>query len=126
MFTISNNGIVTVNRGDSFELPIVLNYGDPLRHHAYTLQLDDTLYVGIMEPNQPFETAILKKVITYNDVSEDGNIFVRFWPEDTICLLPGKYYYQVKLQTVDVDSKTGQARYDVETVVDKTLFYIQE
>lgn len=122
MFTISNNGIVTVNRGDSFELPIELNYGDGLVKRKYVLQLEDTLYVGIMEPNQPFETAIVRKVVTYDALDSDDNIKVRFWPEDTRCLLPGKYYYQVKLQTKD--PATG--RLDVETVVDKTLFYIQE
>ena len=122
MFTIANNGIVTVNRGDSFELPIDLAYGDPMLPRKYTLKLDDMLYIGIMEPNQPFETAIVRKTFTYEDLDDRGNIRVRFWPEDTACLLPGKYYYQVKLQTTDV--LTG--RKDVETVVDKSLFYIQE
>ena len=122
MFTIANNGIVTVNRGDSFELPIDLAYGDPMLPRKYTLKLDDTLYIGIMEPNQPFETAIVRKTFTYEDLDDRGNIRVRFWPEDTACLLPGKYYYQVKLQTTDMLTE----RKDVETVVDKTLFYIQE
>lgn len=122
MFHISSNGIVTVNRGDSFELPIVLNIGNSIDRQEYVLKDTDTLYLGIMEPNQPFETAIVRKKFTSNDLDEDNNINVRFWPEDTVCLLPGKYYYQVKLQTQD--ETTG--RRDVETVIDKTLFYIQE
>lgn len=122
MFKISSNGIVTVNRGDSFEFPVTLNIGSALASVVYKLSETDVLYLGIMEPNQPFETAIIRKRFDYKDLDEDGNINIRFWPEDTECLLPGKYYYQIKLKTVD--AKTG--RDDVETVVDKTLFYIQE
>ena len=122
MFKISSNGIVTVNRGDSFELPIVLETGNSMSPNKYMLQPNDTLYLGIMEPNQPFETAIVRKKFSYADLDENGNIFIRFWPNDTVCLLPGKYYYQVKIQTYDYNSK----KYDVETIIDKTLFYIQE
>lgn len=122
MFKIASNGIITVNRGDSFELPVTLNIGSSVARVMYTLKETDVLYLGVMEPNQPFETAILRKKFTYADLDSDNNINIRFWPEDTVCLLPGKYYYQIKLETVD--EKTG--RKDVETVIDKTLFYIQE
>ena len=122
MFHISNNGIVTVNRGDSFEFPVTLNVGSSIDRTEYILKETDVLYLGIMQPNEPFETALIRKKFTYNDLDEDNNILFRFWPEDTVCVLPGKYYYQVKLQTVD--DITG--RKDVETVIDKTLFYIQE
>ena len=122
MFKIASNGIITVNRGDSFEFPLTLNIGSSINRIEYQLAETDVLYLGVMEPNQPFETAILRKKFTFKDLDEDKNILIRFWPEDTVCLLPGKYYYQVKLQTIDAN--TG--RYDVETVVDKTLFYIQE
>lgn len=122
MFDISSNGIVTVNRGDSFILPIVLNVGNSMKHENYILGPTDELYLGVMEPNQPFEVALIRKKFCYDDLDEQGNILIRFWPEDTRLLLPGKYYYQVKVQTID--SETG--RKDVETVIDKTLFYIQE
>lgn len=122
MFHISNNGIVTVNRGDSFEFPITLNIGSSIDRTDYVLGQTDVLYLGIMEPNQPFETALIRKKFTHADLDSDNNIIIRFWPEDTVCVLPGKYYYQVKLQTID--EQTG--RKDVETVIDKTLFYIQE
>lgn len=122
MFNISLNGIVTVNRGDSFYLPITLNIGDSINRNIYTLQEGDILYLGVMEPNQPFETAIVRKKVTYQDIEDNGSINVRFWPEDTMYLTPGKYYYQVKIETVDLATN----RKDIETVVDKTLFYIQE
>lgn len=126
MFNISSNGIVTINRGDSFEFPVTLNIGNSIDRENYVLTGTDTLYMGVMEPNQPFETAIIRKMITASDLDENNNIVIRFWPEDTVCLLPGKYYYQVKLETDCFDPKTNRTRKDVETVIDKNLFYIQE
>lgn len=122
MFKISTNGIVSVNRGDSFELPIVLNIGSAMTGEVYKLSKTDAIYLGIMEPNQRFEDAIIRKKVTSADEDVFGNLYVRFWPEDTVNVLPGKYYYQVKLQTVD--AATG--RLDAETVIDKTLFFIEE
>ena len=122
MFHISENGIITVNRGDSFELPISLNIGSSIERCEYKMSPSDVIYVGVMEPNQPFEFAILRKKFTYSDLDANNNINIRFWPEDTVCLTPGKYYYQVKIQTVDEKTK----RHDVETIIEKTLFYIQE
>lgn len=126
MFNISSNGIVTVNRGDSFELPITLNIGNSIDRKEYVLTGTDVLYIGVMEPNQPFETAILRKVFTCADLDKNNHIVIKFWPEDTMYLHPGKYYYQVKLETDCFDSQTNKFRKDVETVIDKTLFYIQE
>ena len=126
MFKIASNGIVTINRGDSLEFPLILNIGSSLNRSEYVLSDTDVLYLGIMEPNQPFETAIVRKRFTAHDLDDDGNINIRFWPEDTVCLLPGKYYYQVKLETECFDNVSNTLRKDVETVVEKTLFYIQE
>lgn len=126
MFKIASNGIITVNRGDSFEFPLTLNIGSSINRVEYILGETDVLYLGITEPNQPFEDAIVRKKFTSKDLDEDNNINIRFWPEDTLCLLPGKYYYQVKLQTECFDSASNTLRKDVETIVEKTLFYIQE
>lgn len=122
MFHISTNGIVTVNRGDTFDLPIILNIGTEVIPQRYMLSPTDILYIGIMEPNQPFENAIVRKKFTSADLDADGNIYVPFSSNDTICLLPGKYYYQVKLLTINPTTHAEE----VETVVDKTLFYIEE
>lgn len=123
MFNVSSNGIITVNRGDSFDLPIVLNMGSSMEYSAYMMTNKDTVYLGVMEPNQPFENALIRKKLRFEDLDENGNIVFKFKTKDTEYLMPGKYYYQVKLQTI-CDDATGE--YDVETVVDKTLFYIQE
>lgn len=123
MFQICDNGIITVNRGDSFDLPVTLQMGNSVQPIYYDMQPGDCLYLGIMEPNQPFEVAIVRKKLSYEEVSAIGSIVFSFKPKDTVCLLPGKYYYQVKLTCSDPDTPDTER---VETIIDKTLFYIQE
>ena len=123
MFNIAFNGIITVNRGDSFRLPLMLNYGTNLEPLKYQMSRESFVYFAVMEPNQPFENALIRKKFTHEDVDEDGNIVIKFRPQDTQCVLPGKYYYQIKLQRFNSDDPED---YEVDTVVDKTLFYILE
>lgn len=123
MFNITYNGIITVNRGDSFSLPMVLNYGTTLEPMHYKMSQKSIVYFAVMEPNQPFETALIKKKYTIDDVDENGNIVIKFKPQDTQCVLPGKYYYQVKLQRFNSDDPED---YEVDTVVDKTQFFVLE
>ena len=123
MFNIAFNGIITVNRGDSFRLPLMLNYGTNLEPLKYQMSQESVVYFAVMEPNQPFENALIRKKFTLEDVGEDGKIVIKFRPQDTQCVLPGKYYYQVKLQRFNSDDPED---YEVDTVVDKTLFYILE
>ena len=123
MFNIAFNGIITVTRGDSFSFPLRINFGTSLEPAGYGMSKNDKVYLAIMEPNQSFESALIKKVYTYEDIDSDGNILVKFKPKDTQCVLPGKYYYQIKLQRFHSDDLDD---YDVDTVIDKTLFYIME
>lgn len=123
MFNISRSGIITINRGDSAEIPIFLNAGNSMEFEEYTLLPNDRLYFGVMEPNQPFECALIRKTYGFEDLDSRGELVVRLRSSDTECLLPGKYYYQIKLESLR-NQTTNE--YDVETVVDKTLFYIQE
>ncbi len=117
MFTISLNGIIRVNRGDSFSFLVPVNVGNNLISDIYMLTESDALYVGVMEPNQPFERALIRKKYTKDSQDENGNVVVRFTPDDTLNLLPGKYYYQIKL----VRSGPETA---VCTIVDQTQFFI--
>ena len=123
MFNIAFNGIITINRGDSFSFPLVLNMGTTLNPSKYFLDEHAFIYFAVMEPNQPFENALIKKKYTVHDVDEYGNVLIKFRPQDTQCVLPGKYYYQVKLQRFNSDDPED---YEVDTVIDKTLFYITE
>lgn len=123
MFNISYNGIITVHRGDSFKLPLVINFGTSLEPVYYNMPENDIIYFGVMEPNQPFENALIRKKLTNKDMDDKGNIIIKFRPQDTQCVLPGKYYYQVKLQRFNSDDPED---YEVDTVIDKTQFFILE
>jgi len=141
MFNIAFNGIITVNRGDSFRFPLTINFGSSLEPNTYGLNEHDKVYFAVMEPNQPFETALIKKVFDKSHEKTDKDTGVRyleisFKPQDTECVLPGKYYYQIKLQRfhkmLDSEGELVQpeqwdlVNYDVDTVIDKTQFFILE
>lgn len=120
MVSISNEGIITLTRGDTLECPIFINKGTELSPIRYIMQSDDTLYFALMEVNQPFEKAILKKVITSADLNEHNDPVLKLRSEDTERLEIGTYYYTLKLKRGnDVDSQ-------VDTVVPSRLFYIIE
>lgn len=127
MFNVAFNGIITVNRGDSFELPLMINGGSSLYPTNYQIDNKSYVYLGIMEPNQPFETALIRKKATLEDVQIDENgdqvVIFKFKPQETQCVLPGKYYYQIKLQRFLSEDPED---YTVDTIVDKTLFWILE
>lgn len=119
MLNISNEGIVRLSRGDSFSCPVFINKGTELVPIRYELQENDKLYFALMEPNQPFEKAILKKVFTRNNLNENGDAVLTLIPSDTENLFPDTYYYTLKLQW------TNDGKEQVDTVVPDRLFYLE-
>lgn len=117
MSRISSAGIIELNRGDSLTFKVLVNTGTNLEPCVHQLNDLDSVYFALMEPNQCFECAILKKKLTQENQDESGNILVTLRPDDTVCLLPGRYYYQLKL-AIHPES--------VVTIVDKTQFFILE
>ena len=114
-----DNGIITMMRGDTFTMPIKINAGTKLVPEYVGLEENQTLYFGVMEPHQAFEDAVLKKVFTSeSETDESGNVLLTITPEDTLNLLVGKYYYMIKLRTVEDDAET------VRTITTPTLFWI--
>ena len=120
MFDISSNGIVTISRGDSFSINVVINLGTKLEPVLYSLEEGDKVYFALMEPNQPFECALIRKVATKEDESEEYLINFKFSPEMTEYLMPGNYYYMVKL--VRPGEESGEE--EVDTIISKTKFII--
>ena len=119
MVSVSKDNIITLSRGDTVQFPIFLNIGSDLNPVRYDLHEFDELYLGIMEPNQPFENAIIRKKFNASSPKDhNGFTLLRLNHDDTKCLLPEKYYYQVKLRKYNELYQD----YDVMTVVDKTLF----
>lgn len=122
MFDISDNGNISVNGGDSFETPLFINKGTEIFPERYQLTENDELYFALMQPNQKFEDAILKKVFTSNsDKTDDGDILIQFSPIDTLYLLPGKYYYTVRLRTIVGE---GEDDFVDQTIIPQKEFYV--
>lgn len=123
MSTNVSNNMIELTRGDSARYPLFINQGSDIEPFRYDLRDKDELYLGIMEPNQPFECALVKKKYTKASIrlDQDDNILIKIEPEDTVALIPGKYYYQIKLRKY-----TEYDDYDVITIIDKTEFWVQE
>ena len=119
----SNASIIVMNRGDSFECPLFINCGTYMEPQRYELTEKDKVYFGLMEPNKLWEQSILKQIYTYNsDKTEEGDLIIKIKPEETEYLIPGTYYYEIKL------AKYNNENYDevkeVKTIVPITLFTI--
>jgi hypothetical protein len=120
MFAEVLNGKITHYRGDTLSTPIRIFTGSKLYPVSYTLKPTDKLYFGVMEPNQSFENAILKKVFDYESSKDsEGNTLLLLKSTDTEKMLVGKYYYMIKLKTVDKYNQEA-----IETLVTPTLFWL--
>lgn len=100
MVHISNNGVISIHRGDSFSIPLFLDMGIegfPIRYNI-TQYTGVSLYLGVMTPFESFEKATLKKKYTSeSETNENGDLVVKVSSQDTMCLRPGKYYYEMKM-----------------------------
>ena len=116
------NGIIILNRGDSgqFDVPLI----DPNTKKPLSLTGTDSVYFGLMDPGQPFDYALLRKKYTVADVQNNA-VCISFAPEDTLDLLPGKYWYAVKLRQRRVIEGKGTQEYVV-TLVPNTKFIISQ
>lgn len=122
MIDISQNNRITITRGDTFSTPLFLNKGTDLKPIRHILKDNEQIFLGIMEPNQPFEKAIVKKLYTSKDLNEYGDVRISLEHDDTRCLLPGKYFYQIKANFYN----DKLDKFEINTVVQKTEFIIEE
>ena len=92
MLQISNNNQIIMVRGDSDIIPVHLYYGkerDYLTNNTYYVNKNDKVFFAIMEPNQRFEDAIVKKVYPIKDLDnrtydkQSGILYVRLDSSDT-------------------------------------------
>lgn len=134
-FDIDNQNMISLTRGDSAVFSLFLNKGTdllPLRYIIHDIFEDDEIvareevYLALEEPNQPFENAIVKKVFNSCNVDKKGDIIIDFKHDDTKCLIPGKYYLEIKaklIEIADVDEYTCGIFYTSENgrLVEKVL-----
>ena len=127
---MTQNNMIILNRGDTYEFDLTID-DDTSVDGRYHIKGDDTIYFGIMDPHQPFEDALVKKRFTIEDTDAEGNLTIVIEPEDTLDLLPGTYYYAVKihLQHDDVYPETGDVYGyidKVHTVINKTKLFLND
>ena len=116
--------IIKMNRGDTYEFNLTID-DEGSENGKYILQGNDTVYFGLMEPNSVFEQSLVRK--STNDCikfDKDGNFFITIEPEDTEHLLPGVYYYSIKLEVDHPQGETYESIHKVITVINKTKFII--
>ena len=117
---INNCDILRMVRGDTFSKELFINEGTLLSPVQHVLQENETLYIGIERPNEIFENAVIKKKYTSQDLNTEGNVVFYLKPEETVYLIPGLYYYEIKLVKVTTNLTT------VETVRRREYFWIEE
>lgn len=135
MLSISQNGIISMSKGDSWKTSIFINIGTDLEPAPYNLEEGDHVYFGVMEPNQPFKDALVCKKLGVADRTpkdgggfRDGYVDLYFDSKDTEHLIPGVYYYEVKLLRPATDPgalEHGITEY-VDTIIPRTKFIIME
>ena len=128
---VAKNNIIILNRGDTCQFDLLIaDSASP--DGIYRLQEDDTVYFGLMEPHQPFEEALVKKRFTVADANpHTGALKIVIAPEDTLDLLPGTYYYSVKihLQHENINPETNEVEGYVDkvyTVINKTKLFLND
>ena len=116
------NGIITMNRGDTFYMPLLINVGSKVDPTYYAITENDSIYFALEEYNQPFEYALVRKKFTLDDVNDDDNVIIKLESQDTEKLLPGDYYYEIKLCHTSLN---GREEF-IDTIVPRRKFIILE
>lgn len=102
-------------RGDTFIFPLEIRLGNNLDYCLYNLEDSDEIYFAVMEPNCKWEEALIRKKFYGSSLKVIPQIVLP--SEDTEYILPGTYYYQIKLR-----KSTGE----VVTLLPRTFFRILE
>lgn len=98
MLSIDCNGNIKVNKCDTFNVPLFINIGkDIFNDLRFEIQENDTVVFLLTEANLPLCKAILKKQYDIKNVNENNDVIISFDSDDTKCLNPGIYYYEIKL-----------------------------
>lgn len=120
MQQVCDNNIITIIRGDNFDY--IWTFVDDMTGEKIIPTENDELYMGVMQPGEKFEDAILKKKATklLTDDAYDGRFQFQLDSPDTLMLRPGKYYYSLKYQQIINDKEI------VTTILPNTLFWIEE
>lgn len=120
MFCRIDRNYFTMERGDTFQLPLDIYDGSDFNKTKYYLTATDKVYVAILQPHESFENAIIRKVVDINsDIDECGNPLFILDSIDTEYLLIGKYFITAKLE------QTFGSRKIISTILPMKEFFIE-
>lgn len=128
-----STNIIKMNRGDDYSFDLTIEDANSDTGY-YILTGDDAVYFSLMEPNAPFECPLVGiKVLAdgtvlpegYASIDDNGIITIKLLSEATEKLLPGVYYYSVKLQQNHLDPDDANKNIkSISTIINKTKFII--
>ena len=129
---ISKNGIIVMNKGDTWECDFPINLGTSVDPSYYTPEGLDNIYFGVMEAKQPFKDSLICKKLEVADTKTIDDIpyfTVSFKTSDTERVLPGTYYYEVKLARkalleLNSGDEPQEVVLSVNTIIKRTKFII--
>ena len=105
-YFVKRNHVISLNRGDYAEITFKFEEGK-FPKTPITMNDGDVLFFGLMDPNRHFEHSLIKKEYTGTNVIDDeGKFTLVLEPDDTLELVPGTYFYEIKLLTADAKIKT--------------------
>lgn len=121
MINIDRNGNISINRGDTFKVPLFIDCSkDIFNSIRFPLKERDEIYFYLVEPNTPSKFPLIKQIYKKEDINENGDIILKFIHDDTCWINPGTYYYEIKLRR-----KLEEGFEDIlVTIVDRRKFVI--
>ena len=96
MYCLLPTTSLSLTRGDTMSLELPLYEGPGIDRTPYSISQTDVLYVGVMEFNQAFEDALIRKKLTFENTA-NNKFIVSFVTSDTENLKTGKYLISAKL-----------------------------
>lgn len=115
MLDVSNNGIISIVRGDTVVYNFMINLGTVMMPRYYRLQKNEYLRFYLTEPNMNVDSNVIYKEYSIDDMNEDGSVNIKLSSDDTTFLEREVYYYTIKL------IRNGE----VDTLVNKTKFLVR-
>lgn len=99
MLNISRSGNISINRGDTFKIPLFIDCSkDIFNSIRFPMQDGDEVYFYLVEPNTSFKCPLIKQIYTKEDTNENGDVILKFAHKDTNWIVPGTYYYEIKVR----------------------------
>ena len=84
MLDIDRSGNITVNRGDTFNVPLFIDCNKNIFYSVrFPLKEGDKIFFFLVEPNTSIRHYLLKQTYTKEDINNFNDIELKFTHDDT-------------------------------------------